>query len=353
VTGVVAEVSRSALQHNIRLLRERVSPARLLAVIKDDAYGHGASFAVEVLRGEGVDHFGTLELAPAVALKQAFPECTLFAWVFDSRDELAPAIAAGVDLGITDFATLERAADAAASAQRPAMIHLKLDTGLHRAGALAGDWPSFVARAAQLQTQARVQVRGLWTHLAEASDDDDSRSIAEYRDGVAVAAAQGIEGVTRHVAASAASYFREDSRFDMVRIGAFLYGIAPGGGIGATDLGLVPVMTLRAPIIATEVRDSRTLAVLGIGGSDGILSDAAGAVSVTLAGRRYPVVSVDPFSMTVDVTGGSASPGDLVTLFGRADQGEPTLQEWADAMGTIGEEIVTRLSGAIPRRYVA
>jgi alanine racemase len=206
-----------------------------------------------------------------------------------------------------------------------------------------------VARASALERTGVLKVAGLWTHLAEETDDDDSRSIAEHEAGVAVALAHGVHDPIVHVAASAASYARADARFDLVRVGAFLYGIAPGGGVGPADLGLRPVMTLQAPIRQVREGDGRILAEVPIGSASGILSDAAGSVAVALGGSRAPVIAVEPGYSLIDVTQASARPGDTVTLFGDGSAGEPTLQEWADAMGTIGEEIVTRLAVTNPR----
>ncbi|MET3768144.1 alanine racemase [Marisediminicola sp. UYEF4] len=321
-----------------------------MAVVKDDAYGHGLESVLPVLMDEGVTRFGALDLPGALRVRRQAPGSRVFAWVFDRGDDLSQALRQQIDIGVTDVPVLERVAAAAAVAGTPpARIHLKLDTGLHRAGVLAGDWEHFVNLAAELQRSGLVIVSGLWTHLAEESHDDDSRSIAEYREGLAIAEAHGLRAATRHIAASAASYDREDARFDMVRVGAFLYGIAPGGGIGPDDLGLRPVMTLRAPVRQIRQAGERTLAEVGIGGASGILADAAGAVSVALAGSRYLVVAVEPTVLLVDVTGADAAVGDTVTLFGDSSAGEPTLQDWADGIGTIGEEVVTRLSSLIPR----
>ncbi len=343
-------ISTAALRHNVRLVRDRVSPAELMAVVKDDAYGHGLESVLPVLVDEGVTRFGALDLPGALRVRRQVPGSRVFAWVFDRGDDLSEALRQQIDIGVTDVPVLERVAAAAAVAGTPpARIHLKLDTGLHRAGVLAGDWEHFVNLAAELQRSGLVIVSGLWTHLAEESHDDDSRSIAEYREGLAVAEAHGLRTATRHIAASAASYDREDARFDMVRVGAFLYGIAPGGGIGPEDLGLRPVMTLRAPIRQIRQAGERMLAAVGIGGASGILADAAGTVSVALAGRRYLVVAVEPTFLLVDVTGADATVGDTVTLFGDGSAGEPTLNDWADRMGTIGEEVVTRLSSLISR----
>jgi alanine racemase len=349
VSEATAFVSLDALRHNIRLVRNRVSPAELLAVVKDDAYGHGVDAVVDVLVDEGVTRFGTLDLPGALALRRRQPGVMVFAWVFDSGDDLAVAVRDGIDIGVTDEAVLERVAVAGGVSGAQPSIHLKLDTGLHRAGVLASGWDRFVKRAAALERDGLVRVAGLWTHLAEETDDDDSRSIAEHQAGVAAAHAHGIRDAMIHVAASAASYARADARFDLVRVGAFLYGIAPGGGVGPKDLGLRPVMTLQAPIRRIQQDGGRSLAELPIGGASGILSDAAGNVTVAVAGRRAPVVTVEPSYTLIDVTGGAPELGDTVTLFGDGSVGEPTLQEWADAMGTIGEEIVTRLTATIPR----
>lgn len=345
-----AIISTAALRHNIRLVRDRVSPAELMAVVKDDAYGHGLSNVLAVLLDEGVTRFGALDLPGALRMREQAPDATIFAWVFDHGDDLSDALREQIDIGVTDMAVLERVAVAAnLTGSAPARIHLKLDTGLHRAGVLPGDWERFVTRAAELQRSGRVVISGLWTHLAEESDDDDSRSIREYGEGLAIAEAHGIRGATRHIAASAASYAREDARFDMVRVGAFLYGIAPGSGVGPRELGLRPVMTLHAPVRQIRQVGERTLAEVGIGGASGILADAAGSVSVALAGRRCPVVAVEPTFLLVDVTGADGAVGETVTLFGDGSAGEQTLQDWADGMGTIGEEIVTRLSARTPR----
>lgn len=289
MTGTIVTVSLSALRHNAALVQKRVSPASLLAVVKDDAYGHGVDTVTETLWSEGVSRFGTLDLDAALRLRSRLPDAMVFAWVFDQHDDFSAAIEARVDVGITDRANLERVALAARSVpKRPALVHLKLDSGLHRAGELPAEWEQFVERAAELQREGLITIEGMWTHLAEASDEDDSRSIAEFENVVERAKAHGIRGVTRHVSASAASYFRPDARFDMVRVGAFLYGIAPGSGVGPADLGLEPVMTLTTPVVSVRDEGGRSYAVAGIGGAVGILSDVVGNAVVGIAGRSHP-----------------------------------------------------------------
>lgn len=350
--GAALLVSRRAIRDNLALLRERVAPAELLAVVKDDAYGHGAPLVIDTLADSDVTRFGALDLDGALLVREHAPTAMIFAWVFGADDDLVTALRADIELGVTDARMLERVAAAAAIAGTAARIHIKVDSGLHRAGILPAHWTGFIARVAQLQQAGRVVVAGVWTHLAEASDEDDSRSIAVFRRAVEVVVAAGLPPGVRHVAASAAAYARSDARFDMVRIGAFLYGIAPGGGIGPAELGLRPAMTLTAPVLEMLTSAGRDLAVIELGGAAGVLGDAAGTVTVAIGGRRHPLVAVQPTHSLIDVTGAPVSAGETVTLFGDGDSGEPTLQELADAMGTIGEEIVTRLSARLPRVVV-
>lgn len=343
-TVPVATIDRAALRANVRALRDRVHPATLMAVIKDDAYGHGLDAVLPVLAESGIEWFGTLDPAAAVDVLERLPGARAFAWHLTADSDLDAAVGAGVDLGITDRAALERVIAASAAAGRPARVHLQVDTGLHRGGTSSAGWATLVARAADAERSGLLRVEGVFTHLAEASDDDDSRAIAELHEA-ADAAERALGGGPRirHIAASAAAFDREDARAAMVRIGAFLSGIAPGSGRGPADLGLRPVMTLTAEVVSVD----ESGAWLGIGGRDGLLRRAEGT-TVLLGGARRRVLRVEPLTTLVDAV--DATVGDVAVLWGPADRGEPTLQELADQMGTIGEELVARLTPRVRRR---
>ena len=347
-----AFISAGALRKNLTVIRDRVAPAEVMAVIKDNAYGHGQELVLDVLIPEGVTRFGTLDVPSSIQLRERNQEAMIFAWVIDEGDDVAGAIRTRVDLGITNSMMLERVAEEARNLRLSARVHLKIDSGLHRAGTLPEQWPALVSRAAALQNAGIITTVGVWTHLSEASDAEDSCSIDLFTRAVDTARRAGLDGVERHLAASAAAYARTDARFDMVRVGAHLYGIGPGSGTGAADLGLEPVMTLSAPIIDLHRRDSRHYADIALGGVFGLFSDAAGAVSATIAGQRYPLVSVELTRSVIDISAavnGSIAAGDTVTLFGSGATGEQTVNEWADAIGTIGEELVCRVAAHLPR----
>jgi alanine racemase len=348
MTAAVATIDLAAYRRNLTRVGSAVAPATVMAVVKADAYGHGLLPIARSAIAAGVNWLGALDVRTALALRSAGidDETAIFAWLLVPDEHFREAIEARIDLGISTLEQLESIADAAASV--PARVHLKIDTGLHRNGASAADWPDLVRRAVSLESAGLVDLVGVWTHIAEASDAEDSEAIRRFHDAIGAAQALGAAFEVRHLAASAASLARPDARFDLVRIGAFAYGIAPGGGVGPAELGLEPVMTLRSVVLSV----TGSTAEVGIGFRDGISTAAAGAVSVAIAGDRCAVVEVRGDRLSIAVEPGRVHAGDTVVLFGGGGEGEATLQEWADALDTIGEEIVTRLTDRVRREYV-
>ncbi|WP_349897969.1 alanine racemase [Parafrigoribacterium soli] len=341
---VTAQVDLGAYRRNLSRLIRSVSPSKVMAVVKADAYGHGLVPIARAAVGEGVEWLGALDTQTALELRSADidPGTNIFAWHLAPEENCRPVIDARIDLGISTIAQLEQIA--AAGAQRAARLHLKIDTGLHRNGALRADWPALVRRARELEQSGVAELYGAWTHIAEASYDEDSAAIALFEDAVAEAEALGARFSLLHLAASAAGLSRQDSRFGLVRFGAFGYGISPGDGITAAELGLEPVLTL----VSTTVVDADGSVVVPVGYGDGISSLADGRVQLCVEGELVDVARVESDRMILS----RAVRADAeVILFGAGKQGEWTLQQWADATGTIGEEIVTRLVSAIPREY--
>jgi alanine racemase len=292
----------------------------------------------------GITWIGALDLETGLELRAAGigREISIFAWLLGPDEDYRTAINAGIDLGVSTVHQLDQVEDA--GARTMARLHLKIDTGLHRNGASEEEWPALVSRALELERNGIAEVYAAWTHISEASDEEDSDAISRFDAAIAVAEGLGARFTLRHLAASAAGFLRSDSRFDLVRMGAFTFGIAPGDGIGPEQFGLVPVMTLASN--AVEAADGQV--VLPIGFGDGLSSLAAGRVEVATSDGRRPIESVALDSTAVD----GLAVGDRVVFFGNGANGEPTLQEWADSTGTIGEEIVTRLGKHLHRSYL-
>lgn len=331
---------------NISRVRETVGPAELMLVVKDDAYGHGLAPVVRVAARAGVRWFGAFDVATGRSVRAELgDDVRIFTWIAASRSDLDEAIASRLDIGVGDAELLEDIADAARIAGMPARVHLKIDTGLHRNGVRPEDWPGFVARAARLTRDGAIDVVGVWSHIAEASDAEDDAARDAYERALDHAQRAGLRPLVRHLAASAASFARPEFRYDMVRVGAFCYGIRSAGGPDASVLGLVPAARLEADVVAA---DDAAVAV-GIGAHDGLPSTLGGRALVgTPAGARR-VVSIGE-QMLVEPWPGAAA-GQTVTIYGPGTDGEGTSTDLAELIGTIGEEIATRVSPLVPRVY--
>lgn len=341
------DVDLAAYRRNLRTVGERVAPARLMTVVKNDAYGHGLEPIVRTAIEEGVRFIGVLDVASGLRLlHRGLPDgVRLFAWLFDAEEDYGSAVASGIEIGVSSLDQLARVVETAAGGVP--VLHAKIDTGLGRAGARAEDWPALVAEIERLEDGGSVSFAGVWTHIAEASHEEDSASIAAFERAVGVVSPERRSRLIRHLAASAASYDRADSRFDVVRVGAFGYGIAPGDGVSPRSLGLTPVLALRSRVVAV---DDAGRGVLPLGTAHG-LPTATVDLPAVVGTRR---VRVEHIGLTETIVSGAPiGVGDVVTLFGDDGAGEPSLQEWADLLGTIGEEIAVRLSARIERRYPA
>lgn len=342
-------VDLGAFADNLARVREVVTPAEMMLVVKDDAYGHGV---VEIARralAQGVRWFGAFDAETGAVVRATVGETArIFIWIAASASEVAAAVAARLDIGVGDPGLLEDVAIAASAASVVARVHLKIDTGLHRNGVRPEMWPEFTARAREWESAGVLEVVGVWSHIAEASDDEDDVARAGFEDALAVARNAGLTPSLRHLAASAASFARPEFRYDLVRVGAFAYGISPAGGPSAGELGIRPIATLRTTVSGLESDGVR----VGIGALDGLPSTLAGRIEVgTPAGPRRLRV-VDRYESIVDGWPG-AGIGQEVVVFGADDDAPRSVTEAGEAIGTIGEEIAVRISPGVTRRYSA
>ncbi|MFZ6991628.1 alanine racemase [Curtobacterium sp. RRHDQ66] len=362
-----AEIDLDAYRANLDLVREWMDPVEVMAIMKADAYGHGLEPIALAAVDAGIRWIGVLTVPAALRLRSigVGEDVHLFTWQHDPALDFRDAIDSAVDLGVSNVPELQRVVDAVD--QRPARVHLGLDTGLHRDGSSVDDWPALVEAARDAQRAGRIEVVAAYTHLAESSEDDDSAAVGRFEDAVERAEDLGLDIPIEHVAASLAGLERKEFRKDMVRMGANLFGIPGADGVSASDLGLEPVMTLTASVAKTKrvpvdtgvsydytyrTAAETTLALVPVGYADGVPRLAQGRLEVTIAGKRYPIagrVAMDQF--LVDVGDDDVRTGDTVVLFGTGERDEATVLEWGAALGTIGEEIVCRIGSRVPRVY--
>ena len=367
-----ALVDLEAIRDNVAVLRERAGAAQVMAVVKADGYGHGLIPSARAAVEGGAAWLGVAFLEEALALRQAGLDQPVLAWLTTPDEELAPALAAQVDLGISSSAALARAVQAARDTGITARLHLKIDTGLARAGATPADWPTLCDAATKAEVDGAVRVAGVWSHFAHADGGPDhpvNLDQAEvFAEALEVAARAGLRPDVRHLANSAATLTAPATHYDLVRPGLAVYGLSPVPQLGEpADFGLRPAMSLRSTVALVKrvpagtgvsyqhrhvTAAASSLALVPLGYADGVPRAGTNVLEVLLRGVRRRIagtVCMDQF--VLDVGDDAVEEGDEVLLFGPGDDGEPTAQEWAEALGTIDYEIVTRIGARVPRAY--
>ncbi|GAA1867130.1 alanine racemase [Paeniglutamicibacter psychrophenolicus] len=367
-----AYIETAAITANVRALREVAKGAKLLAVLKADGYGHGIVPAARAAVEGGADYLGTAVLEEAFAVRAAGITAPLFSWLSAPGAPYGRAITEDIELAAYSLGQLREIAEAGQLVGVVPRIHLKIDTGMWRGGATLEDWPGLCAAARELEAEGKVRVLGIWSHLACADEPGHASVPAQlevFRQAIATARALGLDPVLCHIANSAATLAGPEAHFDMVRPGLAVYGVNPlaEGDRGnapalrpAMSLGAAVVQTKRAPAGAgvsyghTESTERETtLAVVPLGYADGVFRSASSAGPVLIGKRTYRVlgrVCMDQF--VLDVGDDDVAAGDAVLLFGPGDSGEPHVEAWAAAAGTIPYEVLTRIGSRVPRIYL-
>jgi len=361
------EVDLDAIAGNVRTLAAEVAPAKLLAVVKADAYGHGAvPVAREAVRA-GAAWLGVALVEEALALREAGVSAPLLV-LSEPHPAAADACAAhAVAVTICTQAAVGTFGLAGRRAGRPVATHLKVDTGMHRQGCAPAELPALVAAAL---AEPGLQVEGLWSHFAVADEAAKTATtdaqLAAYHQALAAAAAVGLEPRWRHLANSAGATVRDDARFDLVRAGIELYGLAPSPELaGDVRARLRPALALRAAVSALrtvqagervsyghrwEARRPTRIATLPVGYADGVRRGLSGRIRVRLGERNLRQVgTVTMDQIMVDVDDADVEVGEVATLLGDPARGEPGVGEWAGVLDTIDYEVTCGLASRLPR----
>ncbi|WP_375423698.1 alanine racemase [uncultured Friedmanniella sp.] len=368
-----ADIDLSALGANLRTLAAHAAPAQLMLVVKADAYGHGMLRCAAAARAAGVAWLGVATPAEALALREDGDTGLLLAWLYGVDEDLAPLVAADVDVSVQSADQVSRLVAAAAVTERRARVHLKVDTGLSRNGAASSDWPELFAAAAEAEETGAVEVVAVWSHLAAADEPGHPATAVQveaFDRAWAAARAAGLRPRLQHLANSAGALVAPRTRYDLVRVGVAAYGVEPAPGLaGMAGIELRPVMTLRATLAnvkeipagagvsygwAWTAPARTTVGLVPLGYADGIPRHAGNRAEVGLDGTRVPVrgrICMDQFVVELGADS-TYEPGAEVLVFGPGDDGEPTAADWADWCDTIGYEIVTRIGPRVPRRYL-
>jgi alanine racemase len=353
-----AEIDRSALQHNVKAVRERIGSAEMLAVVKANAYGHGLIGVAEALAG-GAQLFGVANLDEAIAVRESLPHPIVI---------LGPAIpderTTIVERGfIPTVSTFEEAE--AFDRIGKVLVNFKIDTGMGRMGAVEGEAVAVFKRTAALP---KIKIHSLSTHMPVSNEDTDYTrdQLVRFRKIVEQLRAAAPGNYKAHVLQSAGTLAFNDPTFEIVRAGIMLYGISP---LPEFQKFLRPVMTWKTRIglvrdmpKGSSISYGRTfvtprkmrVATLTCGYADGYprhLSNCDAAVLVR--GQRCPLLGrVTMDLMMIDVSQvGAPDASDEVILMGRQGSEEISCAELADKAGTITWEITTRIGSRVRRVF--
>jgi alanine racemase len=366
-----AVIDLDALGHNLRHLRERVAPAAVWAVVKADAYGHGAVAVARRAVAEGAEGLCVALVAEGVQLRRAGLMVPVLVLSPQPPELIATALEASLTLTVHEVAQVEHLAAVARTLDlEDVPVHVKVDTGMHRVGATPHDAATVVRAVVEAAPVLRCD--GVFTHFACADDPDHPltrQQIATF-DEVATALEPHLPvGTRRHLANSAAALAWPAAHADLVRAGIALYGIEPGAGVAHWCSALRPVLTLRSRVSMVKtvaagqgvsygwrsvLEHDTVVATVPLGYADGVprrLALTGGEVLIGGRRRRLRgVITMDQFMVECGDT--PVSVGDEVVLLG--GQGDQVIrpEDWAERLGTIPYEIVCGISARVPRRWV-
>lgn len=364
-------VDLAAVAHNVRVLRDHAGSAEVMAVVKADAYGHGAARCAAAAIEAGAAELGVATIDEALGLRAAGVTAPVLAWLHVPGADFAPALEADVQIGVSSVRQIAGVLDAVKRTGRTASVTMKVDTGLNRNGLTDADLPAALTAMRNAARDGAIRARGIMSHLANGDVPDDplnSIQAQRFTEIVGWARSAGVDFEVAHLSNSPSAMARPDLAFDMVRPGIAVYGLSPIPQRG--DMGLRPAMTLKCVVAMvksikagegvsyghawTAQRDTN-LALLPVGYADGVYRALGGRMDVLINGRRHRSVGricMDQFVVDLGPGRPDVVEGDEAILFGPGGSGEPTAQDWADLMGTIHYEVVTSPRVRVTRTYV-
>lgn len=361
-----AEIDLDAITHNLAVLKTLAAPAKVLAVVKADAYGHGVVPVAARLEEDGVDGFGVALAEEGLELREAGIRGPIVVLNGVYGGAHLDVLEAGLVPVVYDLAQIE-AFDRAAP-DRPFRVHVKIDTGMSRLGVPLRELDRFLDGLARFP---RCIVSGLMTHLSSADTDprETSEQIKRFDDVIAKVRARGHRPDLVHAANTAATLAHPEGRYDMVRPGGALYGISFDLPQGRE---LRSALRLRTEIIALRdleegdavgydctyrCKRATRVATVPMGYGDGLLRELSNRGTMLVHATRCPIlgrVSMDLTMIDVSHVEGAAI-GDEVVILGEQKHGEREARIGADEIaklaGTIAYDVMTSVSRRVPRSY--
>lgn len=361
------EVDLGALAANVRWIQSRAGGAAVMAVVKANAYGHGAAAVARTALGNGAELLAVANLCEALELREAGISAPILVMSYVADEAISLAINQGLSLSVFDESSAGRLIAAACGAAAALKVHIKVDTGMGRLGVLPGALP---AVACQLRDADGIMLEGLYTHFATADDDLSfmNDQLQSFYGALSQLRSAGIRVKYIHAANSAALLNGCGSVFNVVRPGVLLYGLEPMPNSGFAKC-LKPVMSWKTQVAqvktlppgspigygkAYRTRVRETLAVAPVGYADGLRRTPFTWREVLIHGRRAPIVgrvSMEKITVNVSHIRGLRA-GDEVVLLGRQGDDRISAEEIAGWIQSNNYEVVASIAPRAPRCFV-
>ena len=366
----VARVRRSAIEANVRRLTERAGDSALCAVVKADGYGHGAVTAARAALAGGASWLAVATIPEALEIAECTDGDAPVLVLSETASRLVAAAAGHCGERVRFTVASVVGIEALTAADGPERsVHLKVDTGMHRMGALPDELEAMVEALGE--AGSRLRLEGVWTHLAVADAPDDpftAEQLGRFDEALARLRRSGLSTGVVHAANSAGLLAHPHARRDLVRTGIAIYGVPPSPELGGA-IELEPALELVSRVTAVRTvtpgetvsygrhwraGEPTQVATVAIGYADGIRRDSGTAgVEVLVRGRRCPIVgavTMDQLMVALHpAIADEATLGDEAVLIGRQGHDEITATEVAQRLGTIAYEVLTSISARVPR----
>ncbi|HCL00082.1 MAG TPA: alanine racemase [Candidatus Marinimicrobia bacterium] len=363
----IAEIHLDHLVHNLREIRKKVAPAEVMAVVKADAYGHGAVPVTKRLVEEGVKYFAVARISEALELRNAGidEQILLFGNLF--QDEIELALQNAIQITITDESDIQRITGVSKRLGIIAKVHLNIDTGMGKVGIF---YDNAIPAINSIIENSSIALEGIYTHFATSDERDKTYAELQLKRFNTIIQEMADHFPYRpiiHAANSGAILDLPEACFDIVRAGISLYGHYPSTDT-SESISLKQVMTLKTKVSSTRrlpkgssisygrkyiTPKETTIAVLPIGYADGILRAFSNMGAVLINGKLYPIVGVVTMDqIMVDVGDDPVRVADDVIFWGDTPQGNLQATAVAAKVGTIAYELCCSVSKRVPRVYI-
>ena len=358
-----AEISLDAIKHNIKEIKSHLSPkTRFMAVVKANAYGHGAVAVSRAAEEAGADYLAVANLREALELREAGMLLPILILTESPTSVMDEIIQHKLTQTVYSYSEAKALSDEAVKRSKKALVHIKVDTGMGRVGVQPSEAIALYNKIASLPN---LIIEGVFTHFAKAEEHTDSFTKQQLDKFISIVSRLDKVEI-KHAANSAATMFHPETHLDMVRVGLMMYGIYPYGG-AHRSITLRPALSFKTRVAYIKRVPAETplsyggifvtnketsIATLPVGYADGYSRRLSNHAQVLIKGKRFPIVGRISMDMTlVDIKDAKIEVGEEVVLIGTQGMETISADELARLDDTVSYEIICGIGKRVPRIY--